>query len=148
MLNPSTLPFLYMSKKMIFIVVCSVMLITLAATFSAFMLWGDPASSGPYQSRLLKKIVTASENVGLSSTFSGSIGHFRVKQEVPNVRCVKKLSIFMNAINQTVGHRGAQLISITPCGPSVEVDGELAYSEVIVVIATPVTMSPLLLQPR
>jgi len=80
-----------------------------------------------------RKATRLSADATLRSKTIGSISYYTVDQSHPGIVAVKKMSIFLTAIKQDPAVVGHQIISITPLGEPVMIDGEPAYAAVIVI---------------
>ncbi len=70
-----------------------------------------------------------------TSIFTHGLAYFKVEQTDPQVHAVKKLSVFHKMITETCFKAGKTIIGITPCGPGVMIEGEIAYSAMLVTYA-------------
>lgn len=100
--------------------VCAVLLIA-AASFALYRYVPPDPSAIQYED---SKTTT---NVRISS----SVAYFAVKQDKPGKVCVRKLSGFYEAMVAQPNGMG-HIINIVPCGPAVNIDGELAYQAMFV----------------
>ncbi len=67
-----------------------------------------------------------------SSHFSHGLAYFWVEQSDPKAHAVKKLSVFHKMITETCQQTGKVIINVIPCGPGVMIEGEIAYSAMLV----------------